>query len=63
MPANHFREPMNAATANILVVDDDQRLRDLLNRYLAEQGFGVLTTRPETRFSWMNGNAVPIGQR
>lgn len=28
-------------TANILVVDDDQRLRDLLNRYLGEQGFGV----------------------
>jgi two-component system phosphate regulon response regulator OmpR len=26
---------------NILVVDDDQRLRDLLNRYLGEQGFGV----------------------
>ena len=32
---------MNAAITNILVVDDDQRLRDLLNRYLAEQGFGV----------------------
>jgi two-component system, OmpR family, phosphate regulon response regulator OmpR len=27
--------------ANILVVDDDQRLRDLLDRYLGEQGFGV----------------------
>jgi two-component system phosphate regulon response regulator OmpR len=26
---------------NILVVDDDQRLRELLNRYLGEQGFGV----------------------
>ena len=25
----------------ILVVDDDQRLRDLLNRYLTEQGFAV----------------------
>ena len=25
----------------ILVVDDDLRLRDLLNRYLSEQGFGV----------------------
>jgi two-component system phosphate regulon response regulator OmpR len=25
----------------ILVVDDDQRLRELLNRYLAEQGFAV----------------------
>lgn len=26
---------------NILVVDDDVRLRDLLNRYLTEQGFNV----------------------
>ena len=25
----------------ILIVDDDQRLRDLLNRYLTEQGFAV----------------------
>ncbi len=25
----------------ILIVDDDQRLRDLLNRYLGEQGFAV----------------------
>ena len=32
---------MNQPSANILVVDDDQRLRDLLNRYLGEQGFGV----------------------
>ena len=29
--------------ARILVVDDDQRLRDLLRRYLAEQGFNVVT--------------------
>jgi DNA-binding response OmpR family regulator len=27
----------------ILVVDDDQRLRDLLQRYLGEQGFVVKT--------------------
>ncbi|MBS0312633.1 MAG: two-component system response regulator OmpR [Burkholderiales bacterium] len=27
--------------AHILIVDDDQRLRDLLQRYLAEQGFRV----------------------
>lgn len=34
---------MNVPTAHkILVVDDDQRLRDLLRRYLAEQGFNVL---------------------
>jgi two-component system phosphate regulon response regulator OmpR len=31
---------MNEKT-KILVVDDDQRLRDLLNRYLTEQGFTV----------------------
>ncbi|HJV82647.1 two-component system response regulator OmpR [Noviherbaspirillum sp.] len=29
--------------ARILVVDDDLRLRDLLRRYLAEQGFNVVT--------------------
>ena len=34
---------MNTRTAptRILVVDDDVRLRDLLSRYLAEQGFQV----------------------
>src|SRR5258706_12232698 len=32
---------MSQTATNILVVDDDQRLRDLLNRYLGEQGFGV----------------------
>jgi len=32
---------MRDTAANILVVDDDQRLRDLLHRYLGEQGFGV----------------------
>src|SRR5512135_1873220 len=31
------------APAKILVVDDDVRLRDLLSRYLAEQGFDVAT--------------------
>jgi len=34
---------MNAPKTKILVVDDDLRLRDLLQRYLAEQGFGVTT--------------------
>jgi two-component system phosphate regulon response regulator OmpR len=28
-----------AAPSKILVVDDDVRLRDLLSRYLTEQGF------------------------
>ncbi len=32
---------MNANKAQILVVDDDQRLRELLKRYLTEQGFQV----------------------
>lgn len=32
---------MNSIKAKILVVDDDARLRDLLRRYLAEQGFRV----------------------
>ena len=32
---------MNEHQHKILVVDDDQRLRDLLKRYLSEQGFNV----------------------
>src|SRR3712207_2306104 len=32
-----------AHQGKILVVDDDLRLRDLLRRYLAEQGFSVVT--------------------
>jgi len=34
---------MNSPRQKILVVDDDLRLRDLLKRYLAEQGFAVDT--------------------
>jgi two-component system phosphate regulon response regulator OmpR len=33
----------NGNHAKVLVVDDDLRLRDLLRRYLAEQGFSVVT--------------------
>ena len=33
----------NGHTAKIMVVDDDVRLRDLLRRYLTEQGFAVVT--------------------
>src|SRR5262252_4674371 len=36
------------APSKILVVDDDVRLRDLLSRYLTEQGFQV-TTLPDAR--------------
>ncbi|MFM9970283.1 MAG: two-component system response regulator OmpR [Burkholderiales bacterium] len=34
---------MNEQKSKILVVDDDLRLRDLLQRYLGEQGFSVAT--------------------
>src|SRR5437867_3011569 len=34
---------MTEPKTRILVVDDDLRLRDLLQRYLTEQGFGVHT--------------------
>jgi two-component system phosphate regulon response regulator OmpR len=33
----------NGHSAKIMVVDDDVRLRDLLRRYLTEQGFQVVT--------------------
>jgi two-component system OmpR family response regulator/two-component system phosphate regulon response regulator OmpR len=36
------------AEQKILVVDDDQRLRDLLQRYLGEQGFAVKTAENST---------------
>ncbi len=36
-------QPANGNHAKVLVVDDDLRLRDLLRRYLAEQGFNVVT--------------------
>ena len=32
---------MKASTQRLLVVDDDSRLRDLLNQYLTEQGYSV----------------------
>lgn len=36
---------MSAQTAHILVVDDDDRLRALLKRYLSQSGFGVTVAR------------------
>ena len=36
---------MNDEAAHILVVDDDNRLRDLLRRYLMAQGFRVTTAK------------------
>ena len=40
--------PVNDGKPKILVVDDDLRLRDLLSRYLAEQGFQVSTVADAT---------------
>jgi len=34
---------MSEGKARVLVVDDDLRLRDLLSRYLKEQGFDAQT--------------------
>jgi two-component system phosphate regulon response regulator OmpR len=36
---------MNAHAAHILAVDDDDRLRDLLKRYLTREGYDVSTAR------------------
>ena len=41
--SNTTGHPGDAHKTKILVVDDDLRLRDLLRRYLAEQGFNVVT--------------------
>ena len=39
---------MSTKKPKILVVDDDLRLRDLLNRYLSQQGFGVHVAQDAT---------------
>jgi DNA-binding response OmpR family regulator len=41
--------PARAAAPRILVVDDDVRLRDLLTRYLTEQGFQVAALADATQ--------------
>ena len=49
---------MSKSTApKILVVDDDVRLRDLLSRYLTEQGFQV-TASPIRRNSTASCSAI-----
>jgi two-component system phosphate regulon response regulator OmpR len=40
---NQRREPLPDNAPHVLVVDDDQRIRDLLARYLLENGFRVTT--------------------
>jgi two-component system, OmpR family, phosphate regulon response regulator OmpR len=41
MTTNNVREPLADDAPHLLVVDDDQRIRELLQRYLREQGFRV----------------------
>ena len=43
-------------TRKILVVDDDPRLRDLLRRYLSEQGFNVFVAEDAKEMA-NSGNA------
>lgn len=40
-PGARLRPPLSDDAPHILVVDDDQRIRDLLTRFLNEQGFRV----------------------
>ena len=47
---------MTEPKTKILVVDDDLRLRDLLNRYLTEQGFAVRTVSRRAR-AWTSSLA------
>jgi two-component system phosphate regulon response regulator OmpR len=42
---------MSELKTKILVVDDDARLRDLLNRYLTEQGFAVRVVHDATEMT------------
>jgi two-component system phosphate regulon response regulator OmpR len=37
------------ATPHVLVVDDDQRLRDLLSRFLGDHGYRVTTVGTTAR--------------
>jgi two-component system phosphate regulon response regulator OmpR len=54
-------EPLADNAAHILIVDDDQRIRDLLARYLFENGFRVTTATdaPSARAS-MRGLAFDV---
>ncbi len=40
-PSGRPREPVSDEAPHILVVDDDRRLRDLLSRFLADNGYRV----------------------
>lgn len=54
MPLMETKNP-----SKILVVDDDPRLRDLLRRYLGEQGFNVYVAENATAMNklWNSGCA------
>ncbi|HEU0070058.1 MAG TPA: response regulator transcription factor [Alphaproteobacteria bacterium] len=43
LPSADTASPAEADAPHVLVVDDDRRLRDLLQRYLSENGFRVTT--------------------
>lgn len=43
IPMKETPHSTNAHQTKVLVLDDDVRLRDLLRRYLSEQGFNVVT--------------------
>jgi len=59
--AGEIMEPLPDNAAHILVVDDDQRIRDLLARFLFERGFRVTTaTDAETARASMRGLAFDV---
>ena len=45
LKASRYDSAMAEPRMKIIVVDDDARLRDLLNRYLSEQGYAVRAVR------------------
>src|SRR6476661_3281290 len=48
--------PLPDNAPHVLIVDDDQKIRDLLGRYLSEQGFRVTTAQDvETARAGMRG--------
>ncbi len=51
--------PPSADAAHVLVVDDDQRLRSLLQRYLVEQGFRVSTASSAAEARRLLGSMQP----
>ena len=46
---------------HILIVDDDRRLRELLRKYLADQGFWVSTATDAADVRPLEGLGEPLG--